>query len=152
METRHKLFILTGVVFLAFVSFFLYEYGMGLNELGRGRVLINGMEFGVEIADNPASRIRGLSGRDGLGFDEGMLFIFDTAGNYGFWMNDMAFPIDIIWISGGRIVGFAPNLSPESFPEVFYPPEPADRVLEAAAGTVEKKEFKIGDTVKLEIE
>src|SRR3989338_5701660 len=52
----------------------------------------------VTVADTPESRERGLSGRDGLASDEGMLFVFQNDGYHTFWMKDMLFSIDIIWL------------------------------------------------------
>ena len=58
----------------------------------------------VEVADTQASRELGLSGREKMGDDEGILFVFDTPGRYGFWMKDMQFPLDIIWINQNGVV------------------------------------------------
>ena len=62
-------------------------------------VKIAGQVIKVELAITPEARARGLSGRQGLTQDEGMLFVFDTPGKYPFWMKDMNFAIDMIWIS-----------------------------------------------------
>lgn len=109
-------------------------------------------EFRVEIADTPDREARGLSGRASLGEDEGMFFIFAVPGTYGFWMKEMNFPIDIIWIAGGRVAGFVEQAQPEPgkpLPElaVYYPPEDVDRVLEVNAGTVARYGIKAGDAV-----
>ena len=111
-------------------------------------------EFMVEVADTIVSRTRGLSGRAGLKENEGMLFVFGSPDMHGFWMKDMKFPIDIVWIRGEKIVGFAENTMPEPGKSllnlrVYYSPEPADRVLEIKAGLVEKFGLKIGDTVRV---
>jgi hypothetical protein len=81
-----------------------------------------------------------------------MYFIFDKPGNYGFWMKDMKFPIDIIWISGDEVVGIDENAEPEpgeplSDLKIYYPPREIDRVLEVNAGAAEKYNLKVGDTV-----
>lgn len=102
------------------------------------------------IVDTSESRKRGLSGSEGLGPDEGMLFVFQEEGRYPFWMKDMNYPIDIIWIaSGGRIVGFWEHAEPESYPRSFAPDEDALYVLEVVAGYVEAHGLKIGDTVRI---
>ena len=89
----------------------------------------------VEVAATPAARERGLSGRASLAAGEGMLFVFDNDGNWGFWMKDVNFPIDIIWAdSAGRVVTVLPSVSPNTYPQVFYPSLPARYVLETPAG------------------
>ncbi|OGY98517.1 MAG: hypothetical protein A3A43_03275 [Candidatus Liptonbacteria bacterium RIFCSPLOWO2_01_FULL_56_20] len=115
-------------------------------------VAINGYRFAVEVMESPLSRSQGLSGRASLGEGAGMLFLFDTPGKYGFWMKDMNFAIDIIWVSGDRIVGFEKNVQPEPgrpFSElrIYEPPGTVDKVLEVRAGTVERYGFSVGDAM-----
>jgi uncharacterized membrane protein (UPF0127 family) len=78
-------------------------------------VIIAGVRLSVEVADTPAERGRGLSGREMLPENSGMLFVFDTPGRYGFWMYGMKFPLDIIWIDERlRVVYFVENAQPIS--------------------------------------
>ena len=77
-----------------------------------------------------------------------MLFIFNSADNYGFWMKDMIFPIDIIWIGENKkIVYIEKNVLPESYPKNFSPNVKAMYVLEVLSGFSEKHNIKIGDEV-----
>jgi uncharacterized membrane protein (UPF0127 family) len=101
----------------------------------------------AEIAKMEADRERGLSGRDSIGINEGMYFIFDAPGTYGFWMKDMKIPIDLIWISNGEIVGFEENMQPDSGLKNYLPPEPVDRVLELHAGRVTLLKAAVGDEI-----
>jgi len=104
----------------------------------------------VETAMTPAEWERGLSGHAPLAQDVGMLFIFDKPDNYGFWMQKMNFPLDIIWISPDfHIVHIEKNLSPETYPTVYYPNALAKYVLEISAGETDKNNIKIGDFVKI---
>lgn len=92
----------------------------------------------VEIADTQAEQTQGLSGRASLGANEGVLFVFDKSDYYGFWMKDMLFPIDIIWIDEHmRVIGTTKNISPDTYPNVFYPPAPSQFVLETALGALD---------------
>ena len=92
------------------------------------------MGYRVRIADSPAERAQGLSGTAPLPQGEGMLFIFERAGMYGFWMKDMNYPIDIIWLNDDlESVGATKNISPDTFPAVFYPPVPVRYVLEISS-------------------
>ena len=109
---------------------------------------LGGQLFSIEIADTPAKRIRGLSGRSSLPQNRGMLFIFEIPGQYGFWMKGMFIPIDIIWIRGNRIIGLEKNILPSSNLN-YYPSEPADKVLEINAGLSDKLGLKAGDEIEL---
>lgn len=105
----------------------------------------------AEVADTRASRELGLSGRNGLRSNEGMLFVFDFSGRYGFWMKDMNFPIDMLWINqNGVVVKIEPNLSPSSYPNTFINDAPAMYVLELAAGRAEEYGIFLGSKLKIE--
>lgn len=115
----------------------------------RATVLIDNIRFEVEIADEPLEQARGLSGRKSLGEREGMLFIFPDLANRTFWMSGMKFPLDIIWIRGDIVAGFAENIPPAAgIPKIYSSPEPVDKVLEINAGLIKKLEIKIGDKIK----
>lgn len=106
----------------------------------------------VEVADTEDKREQGLSGRAGLQEGSGMLFVFDVPGKYGFWMKDMNFPIDIIFIdASGTVVSVVRDASPESYhlqpPQVFYPDLPAQYVLEVPAGFVASRAIGVGERV-----
>lgn len=111
---------------------------------------INNTYISVEIADDITSRTRGLSGRALLSKGSGLLFIFNNPDKYAFWMKDMNFPIDIIWIdSDWKVIDITENISPETFPKLFMPSSPAQYVLETNAFFAEEKEIRVGDTAKL---
>lgn len=110
-------------------------------------VQIGNKVFEVEIADTSIAQMRGLSGREPLDENQGMLFVFDKPSKQSFWMMGMKFPLDIIWISGDTIVGIeknAPIPSGISIP-IFYSPENVDKVLEINAGLADSKNIKVGD-------
>ncbi len=111
-------------------------------------VRINEAVFRVEVADTPALRGQGLSGRAALASDRGMLFVFPASGAYRFTMNGMRFPLDFIWIQGGRVVGITENAAPET--QVVEPPALVDRVLEITAGEAARRGIEAGDEVRLE--
>ena len=125
-------------------------------------VNIAGQNIKVELAVTEAEQELGLSGRSGLKEDEGMLFIFEQAGAHGFWMKDMNFPIDNIWLNPARndfsiadaggenmkVVYIKKDARPESYPETFTPSENAQYVLEVASGFSDKHDLQVGDTVE----
>lgn len=89
----------------------------------------------VTIADTDQERELGLSGTKSLSPDTGKLFVFDATGSYGFWMKDMAYDIDIIWIDSNlRIVAINKGVSKDSYPEIFFPPKEILYVLEVPSG------------------
>ena len=109
--------------------------------------------FQVEIANTTSTRTTGLSSRPSLEEGKGMLFEFPFASKQGFWMKDMKFPLDIVWIRDNRVVGFVTAPSPDPGTSVFklpvyYAPSPVNRVLELPARTVERQGIKEGDEVK----
>jgi len=113
-------------------------------------VVLDGASVRVALARTSAEQERGLGGRDSLAPDEGMLFIFSKDGQYAFWMKDMLFSIDIIWLaSDSRVVYIVPNLSPGTYPAEFRPPEAARFVLEVPAGWAAEYQVHIGDTAQL---
>jgi hypothetical protein len=102
----------------------------------------------VEIAENYDQQSLGLGGRDGLAPNTGMLFVFPKPADHSFWMKDMKFPIDIVWIDQNkRIVGFEKSIPAESYPEPFSSKVPVPYVLEIPAGTIESEKIEIGEPV-----
>lgn len=118
------------------------------SDVEKVRVSIGQSVLIAEIAYNNALMERGLGGRAYLQNDEAMIFNFDEPGFYGFWMKDMNFPIDIIWIDANKKIVFVKEgAEPSSFPEVFMSNYPAKFVLEVNAGFCSKNKVKIGDEV-----
>jgi len=96
-----------------------------------------GVSLRIEYALTQAERERGLSGREDIPENFGMLFIFPVSDRYGFWMKNTLVPLDIFWLDDkGQVVSIARDVAPASFPNVFYPSSPARYVLETAAGFV----------------
>lgn len=103
----------------------------------------------AEVAETPASRERGLSGRASMPAAEGMLFIFSVPDMYGFWMKDMKFSLDLVWIGADKkIAGISENAKPESYPQLFFPPRPVPYVLELNAGAAKIFGLKAGVAVE----
>lgn len=145
-------FYLGFIMLLIFGLASWYFFGFNRIYYKKGVVYINNYKFNVDIADNTSKRAKGLSSRKSLAENEGMLFLFDKFGNYGFWMKDMLFPIDIIWIKNDKIIDITYNVLPEPEKSIFnltvyYPQEAVDKVLEINAGLAKKYNFKIGDKV-----
>lgn len=116
-------------------------------------VTINNHTFTVEVAKSSAEKEKGLSGRSSLPSNHGMYFPFDSADYYSFWMKDMQFPIDIIYISHGKVVTIFANVKPAVNPSttVVKPKQPADAVLELHAGSAKTYSIKEGDSIAISL-
>lgn len=103
----------------------------------------------AEIADTGALREKGLMFREALKDDEAMLFVFDEVCLPSFWMKNVKFPLDIIWIdSDKKIVGIKEEAPVcEQGCEVYPPEKQCKFALEVNAGFVRKNNLKIGDSV-----
>jgi uncharacterized membrane protein (UPF0127 family) len=109
-------------------------------ELPAGIIEINGRSIIVELALTTSTQSRGLSYRDALDPDRGMLFIYDSPRTLRFWMYEMRFPIDMIFISGDAVVDVAANVPhPQGgLPKIVTSSARADKVLEINAGKAEE--------------
>lgn len=117
-------------------------------------ITINGQTIRAEVVSTESAREKGLGGRSGIGADEGMLFVFERPGLHGFWMKDMHFPIDIVWMADGKIVSIEENVDPqigasESELKNYFPETFDDRVLELQAGRVKTLGARVGDSVTI---
>jgi len=111
----------------------------------------DGTKITAEIADDDKEQELGLSNRDALDYNKGMLFVFDYENNWAFWMKDMRFPIDMIWLNtDGNIVYIQKNAQPcKEGCDSFVSNKPAKYVVEVNSGFADKHVLKIGDIVKI---
>lgn len=159
------LFLVVIVIGLAIVKF----TGIGSILPGGGNnsdatTTIGEVSFKTEIARDEEDKQKGLSKRDSLDRDHALLFVFDKKAKHSFWMKDMRFPIDIIFIdktspdsiTEGVIVDIVEDAkspsedTPPSALELYSPDKDADLVLEVNAGISKEKAFKVGDKVTFE--
>lgn len=151
--TKQKPVILVSVamVGLAFVASF--SSGLPLAKFGtqKAQATVGSKTIQVEVVSTAEDQAKGLSDRKSLNEDEGMLFDFGDYQARTFWMKDMNFSLDIIWISGGKIVGVDKNVLPEGeIPQKkYYSPGPVNQVLEMNAGWFERNGIMVGQTFSL---
>lgn len=155
-----KVLIFYAVLVIVIVAFALSRGTnlLNFNLVGGGNsqtVTIGKKTYGVTVAKTDAERQHGLSGKTNLAPGKGMLFIFPTKDKYGFWMNDMKFPIDIIYIDDKKVVDLVENALPPATGQlagtlpVYRPSEAANYVLEVNANEISKNKIKKGDSVVL---
>jgi uncharacterized membrane protein (UPF0127 family) len=119
------------------------------------RVVFPTVSVGVELASTESERAKGLGGHAPLEDSQGMLFVFDGPGAYGFWMKDMTFALDILWIDGGKVVHVERDVPPPGPGDsdltrpVYVPRAPARYVLEVNAGFTAAHGIDVGTPVEL---
>ncbi len=104
--------------------------------------------FRLEVADDGLERQKGLSGREKLAEDAGLLFVFEEAGQHCIWMKDMRFSIDIVWLDAGKqVIKVADDISPDTYPVSFCPDMPAKYVIELNAGRAREAGITAGTSL-----
>jgi uncharacterized membrane protein (UPF0127 family) len=109
--------------------------------------------FRVALAATADEQHRGLMHRDSLGDVDGMLFVFERARRYAFWMQGVRIPLDIAWLDDElRCVGLVPNAAPCAAPPcpTYGPPRAARYVLEVPGGTLTAREVRVGAQASVE--
>lgn len=138
-----------GVVFFLYQNYspVMINYLYGEQKI---TVFLRDVPLIVTPVDTPQERQKGLSGVSTLADNEGMLFIFESEGRYGFWMKDTLLSLDIIWANNNmEIVHIEKNVRPESYPATYYPPVPARFVIETNAFFVSTFNINVGDKVTI---
>jgi uncharacterized membrane protein (UPF0127 family) len=127
----------------------------GSNSYQRVNVTVNGLVLLADISVTDEQRAKGLSVKDGLTENEAMLFVFDNEAEHTFWMKDMKFPIDIIWIDSDKtIVHIEHNLQPCGYGVLcptYKPGQDSLYVLETVSGFAEKHDVVQGTRVQFEL-
>ncbi|OGY64488.1 MAG: hypothetical protein A3I24_03920 [Candidatus Harrisonbacteria bacterium RIFCSPLOWO2_02_FULL_41_13b] len=138
------LFVIFLIVSVLFVSVRETKEGLTVS-----KVKIGLAAFDVEVADTAFLQTKGLSGRESLPKNYGMLFIFDDLQKRSFWMKDVQFPLDFVWIRDNKVVGMVYGAEPEVGDNltIYESPELVDMVLEVNAGELTNYGIKIGDAV-----
>lgn len=132
-----------GALFLVGLGLFLWVY-----QTQRTSLMIHGQKFKTEIRDTDAERQLGLSGRESLARTDAMLFVFDGQRQRCFWMKDMKFNIDMVWVDADRkITAIEYNVSPKTYPHNFC--HDGQYVIEFAANVAWDSGLKIGDQIQL---
>lgn len=111
-------------------------------------VILGNKTFFVEVAQKRTELERGLSLHVPLLDNQGMLFVFSSEDFYKIWMKDMTFSLDILWIDSNlKINHIEKNVSPDTYPKLFFSEEKSLYVLEISAGQADLLQIKVGDKV-----
>ncbi len=95
-------------------------------------------------------RQKGLMFRDRLDAGKAMLFVFETKGEHPFWMKNMKFGLDIIWIDDDmNIVHISKKVLPcGNDCNIFSPKKKTRYVLEVPYGFAQENNIEVGDKVE----
>lgn len=157
----NKLIIIFGIILAIFAGVVFFQFRAKPNNKSISQksptssISINGRTFKIEIAKTLDEQQVGLSERDSLPQDQGMLFVYDKPDFYNFWMKNMKFPLDIIFIRDNKVVSVAQSAFPPG-PNVTNPPliKPdgmINKVLEVNSGISKKYNIKKGDKVDINL-
>ncbi|MDQ4101780.1 MAG: DUF192 domain-containing protein [Thermoproteota archaeon] len=127
----------------------------GIIEYPKVNITINDQTLVADVSATTEQRTLGLTVKNALAENEAMLFVFENEAKHKFWMKDMKFPIDIIWISDDkRVVDIENNLQPCNsgpFCSTYEPEGNSLYVLETASGLAQKFGIAKGSLVKFEL-
>jgi len=151
-NTKTKLIFVSVFILVLFIlipKFFITEKIDTVSN-GLASFIYNEKTIQLEIAKTEEEKVKGLSGRNFLEKNKGLLFVYDDLDFYGIWMKEMNFPIDIIWLDQNfKVVEIADNVSPNTFPKVFYPSNEAKYIIELNAGISKEIDLNVGSVINI---
>ena len=114
----------------------------------RDQISIGSQKFSAEFVADLQAQAKGLSDRESLGKNEAMVFVFDKPDVRCFWMKDMKFALDIIWLNSRKQINATEqNLQPSSYPTSYCHVD-AQYVVEVDAGTVKRLNSQLGEQLR----
>lgn len=143
------------MIFVFSILIIVAVFSINKNKKDTAQLTIGSHVFTVTLADTTRKHEQGLSNTPHLVTNSGMYFVFDTEDTYGFWMKDMLFDLDFIFVRNNSVVHVIQNVpSPghnKGKTAIVNSPIPFDAVLEVESGNVKKWGIKIGQQVKLDV-
>jgi uncharacterized protein len=149
IETRAERFVFGFLILALIFGFSVLSNKNASNcreSYSRDQVVRTGNDrIDVQVADTNAELATGLGGKACISDNQGMLFKLEKPGIYEFWMKDMKFSIDIIWIDSNRkIVHIEKNVTPSSYPQTYKNNVAAMDILELKANRSSELDLEIG--------
>ncbi len=121
----------------------------------KAKATVKDFELNVVVPITSELMSKGLAVKNQMKENEAMLFVFKEPSKHSFWMKDMKFPIDIMWLdNNGKIVHIEENLEPCPLALVcpsYIPNADSQYVLETVAGFTQKYNINVGTDVDLEL-
>lgn len=148
-KNRYKLLIFFSLVIILLIIVPIYR---SKTQSNLQTAIINDKPIKVTVADTPQLRDQGYSNHPPISYNEGMLFVFPYLGNYTFWMKDMLFDLDFVYIRNNKVVYTIEQVPApiNNNGQVVYltSPEQFNKLLEVKAGFVKKTGLKVGDQIQ----
>ncbi len=139
--------VLVGVVI--FVGLFLIIRQNRVTYPSNISIFIKDQGYYLEVAHTKKDQQKGLSNRDNLCFNCGMIFVFNKSGKHPFWMKDTHIPLDMIWLdSKFQVVKIITAIKTDS-EDIYTNDKAAKYVIELNANDSLKLGLKVGDTIEI---
>lgn len=141
----HKYSFPRLIVVWIFISLFGVSFAAA--KFDRGRLIINGVEYSIEIAKTSRQRSQGLMFRESLDIRQGMLFVYPQSGNYRIWMKNTLIPLSVIWLDENETVIEVKILPPCKLDpcQSYGVSKPAKYIIELSS---EVMGVKMGDIIR----
>jgi uncharacterized membrane protein (UPF0127 family) len=111
-------------------------------------LIVGGQTYRLEVADTEVTYQKGLGDRLSLPQNRGMVFVYPNPQPLCFWMKDMRFSLDIIWLNGDKqIIKIAPGVAPSTYPKTYCSDSTAEYVVELNAGQAQLLHLRLGQTL-----
>ena len=155
VELALSIFLVIGLIGASY-AYQVSHKGVAVTQTRDGYVQtiihLKGIPLVAKVSDTEPLREQGLSGTPSLPQGQAMLFVFQKPDYYDFWMKDMNYPIDMIWLNDAKQVVFVKeHASPDSYPDLFKPETKALYVIEVPDGFVSANSIQQGDQAQFEV-
>lgn len=145
---KHRSWVVILVLGAAFLTI-LVGLSFLLNQDKNARLRTSQRTFILDVAQTPDEQEKGLGGRQTLATDHGMIFIYPTEDTRCFWMKDMRFSLDMIWLDASYKVTHVESLvTPETYPMSFCGKN-AQYIIELPAGAAAQSHIAPGQILSL---
>ena len=120
-------------------------------ELPITTISIKGYTLTAELAATPAARACGLSHRDELPKNHGMLFIYPNMRPISFWMKDTIIPLSIAFLDDSGQIFSIQDMTPVQTDRSYHSSRPASYALEVNQGWFSRHRIDVGDAVEMKL-
>jgi uncharacterized membrane protein (UPF0127 family) len=112
-------------------------------------VKIGNKNYCLYLADTNEKRTNGLSNKT-ISSSEGMIFIYKQPGYRRFWMKEMSYSLDLLYLNNNRVIDYHENIAPDTYPKTFTSSTPANKIIELKAGEIKNASIKKGDVLNFQ--
>lgn len=135
-------------IFFTLILLMVPSMGFAASQVCDGKSCVD-----VEVVSKLEDMERGLMYRASLAANNGMLFVFNTESKQQFWMKNMHFNLDMLWIDADKKIVYishdVPACTNDPCP-IYAPDVMSQYVLEVNTGYTNAHQWKPGDILTLE--